>query len=168
MLTNLMLVCNSVRDSVPTCVRTFGVKRRQADKHLLTGDTYFRPCVTTWYETWVCVHVFSLSLAKRAVFWMGGDGEVILLIMFVIFWEQSGQADLCRERHYADHIFIQIYSRVHHFVVKFSKFSLHQAARGHWPLTKILRTFLTPHNYFTAKSIKRWVELSKFSCNQIL
>ena len=29
----------------------------------------------------------------------------------------------CRERRYADHIFIQIYSRKHDFVVKFSKFS---------------------------------------------
>jgi len=29
----------------------------------------------------------------------------------------------CRERRYADHILIQIYSRMHHFAVKFSKFS---------------------------------------------
>ena len=34
----------------------------------------------------------------------------------------------CRERRYADHIFSQIYFRMHHFVVKFSKF-----ARRHWP-----------------------------------
>ena len=39
----------------------------------------------------------------------------------------------CRERRYADHIFIQIYFRMHHFVVKFSKFSLPQAATGRWP-----------------------------------
>ena len=39
----------------------------------------------------------------------------------------------CRERRYADHIFIQIYFRMHHFVVKFSKISSPQAARGHWP-----------------------------------
>jgi len=37
----------------------------------------------------------------------------------------------CRERRYADHIFIQIYFRMHHFVVKFSKISSLQAARGH-------------------------------------
>ena len=37
----------------------------------------------------------------------------------------------CRERRYADHIFIQIHFRMHHFVVKFSKFSSPQAARGH-------------------------------------
>ena len=50
----------------------------------------------------------------------------------------------CRERRYTDHIFIQIYFRMHHFVVKFSKFSSPQAARGHCPpLPKILRTFLT-------------------------
>jgi len=41
------------------------------------------------------------------------------------------RAGTCRERRYADHIFIQIYFRVHHFVIKFSKFSSPQAARGH-------------------------------------
>jgi len=41
------------------------------------------------------------------------------------------RAGRCRERRYADHIFIQIYFRMHHFVVKFSKFSAAQAARGH-------------------------------------
>jgi len=41
------------------------------------------------------------------------------------------KAGRCRERRYADHIFIQIYFRMHHFVVKFSKFSSPQAARGH-------------------------------------
>ena len=35
------------------------------------------------------------------------------------------------ERHHADHIFIQIYFRMHHFVVKFSKFSSSQAAIGY-------------------------------------
>ena len=35
------------------------------------------------------------------------------------------------ERRYADHIFNQMYFRMHHFVVKFSKFSSPQAARGH-------------------------------------
>jgi len=52
------------------------------------------------------------------------------------------RAGRCRERRYADHTFIQTYFRMHHFVVKFSKFSSPQAARGHCPLTKILRTFL--------------------------
>ena len=41
------------------------------------------------------------------------------------------RAGRCRERRYADHIFIQIYFRMHHSVVKFSKFSSPQAARGH-------------------------------------
>ena len=31
-------------------------------------------------------------------------------------------AGRCRERRYADHTFIQIYFRMHHFVVKLSKF----------------------------------------------
>jgi len=30
-------------------------------------------------------------------------------------------AGRCRERRYADHIFIQIYFRMHYFVVNFSK-----------------------------------------------
>ena len=48
------------------------------------------------------------------------------------------RADRCRERRYADHIFIQIYFRMHHFVVKLSKFSSPQAARGHWsPLSNL-------------------------------
>jgi len=41
------------------------------------------------------------------------------------------RAGRCRERRYADHIFIQIYFRMHHFVVEFLKFSSPQAARGH-------------------------------------
>ena len=40
------------------------------------------------------------------------------------------RAGRCRERRYAEHIFIQICFRMHHFVVKFSS---PQAARGHWP-----------------------------------
>jgi len=40
-------------------------------------------------------------------------------------------AGRCRERRYADRIFIQIYFRMHHFVVKISKISSLQAVRGH-------------------------------------
>ena len=44
------------------------------------------------------------------------------------------RAGRCRERRYADHIFIHIYFRMHHFVVNFlKKFSSPQATRGHWP-----------------------------------
>jgi len=46
------------------------------------------------------------------------------------------RAGRCRERHYADHIFIQIYFRMHHFVVKFSQFSLPQAAVSDPPKPK--------------------------------
>jgi len=52
------------------------------------------------------------------------------------------RAGRCRERRYVDHIFIQIYFRMHHFVVKFSK---KFASGGKGALThptKILRTFL--------------------------
>jgi len=41
------------------------------------------------------------------------------------------RAGRCRERRYADHIFSEIYFRMHHFIEKFSKFSSSQAARGH-------------------------------------
>jgi len=44
---------------------------------------------------------------------------------------RATRAGRCRERRYADHIFIQIYFRMHHFIVQFSKFSLPQVARGH-------------------------------------
>jgi len=46
-------------------------------------------------------------------------------------WGWGGSEGRCRERRYADHIFIQIYFRMHHFVVEFSQFSSPQAARGH-------------------------------------
>ena len=54
---------------------------------------------------------------------------------FLCLWYilRAIRAGRCRERRYADHIFIQIYFRMHHFVVKFSKFSSPRAARGHWP-----------------------------------
>ena len=45
-------------------------------------------------------------------------------------------AGRCTERRYADHIFTQIYFKMHQFVLKFSKFSSPQAVRGHWPPTK--------------------------------
>ena len=46
----------------------------------------------------------SENMQKRAV-----------VYVYVILWEQSGQACRCRERRYADHTFIQIYFRMHHF-----------------------------------------------------
>ena len=59
----------------------------------------------------------SENMQKRAAFY-------VYIILRAI------RAGRCRERRYADHIFIQIYFRMHHFV-KFSKFSSPQAARGH-------------------------------------
>jgi len=48
------------------------------------------------------------------------------------------RAGSCRERRYADHIFIHTYFRMHHFVVRFSKFSSpHAGDKGALtPLTK--------------------------------
>ena len=40
------------------------------------------------------------------------------------------RAGRCRERRYADHIFIQINFKLNHFVVKFSNFSSPQATGG--------------------------------------
>ena len=49
----------------------------------------------------------------------------------------------CRERRYADHIFIQIYFKMHHFVVKFFTIFLASCGKGALTfLTKILWTFL--------------------------
>jgi len=42
--------------------------------------------------------------------------------MFMLYFESNHDRQVYRWR-YADHIFIQIYFRMHHFVVKFSKFS---------------------------------------------
>jgi len=59
--------------------------------------------------------------------------------MFMLYFE-SIMAGRCRKRRYADHIFIQIYFRMHHFVVKFS--NCFRLRRQGTPRTKILRTCL--------------------------
>ena len=41
--------------------------------------------------------------------------------MFICYTLRATTAGRCKERRYADHIFIQIYFRMHYFVVKFSK-----------------------------------------------
>jgi len=51
--------------------------------------------------------------------------------MFMLYFESNQSRQVYRERRYADHTFIQIYFRLHHFVVKFSKFSSPKAARVH-------------------------------------
>jgi len=45
--------------------------------------------------------------------------------------EKLKSKNMQRKQFSADHIFIHIYFRMHHFVVKFSKFSSPQVARGH-------------------------------------
>ena len=60
----------------------------------------------------------------------------LCLIVYVIFL-RAIRAGRCIERRYADHILIQIYFRMHHFVVKFSKFSSLHAARGHCHIVAI-------------------------------
>jgi len=57
----------------------------------------------------------SKNMQKRAVFYV-----------YVIL--RAIRAGRCRELRYADYIFIQIYFRMHHFIVKFYS---PLAARGH-------------------------------------
>jgi len=59
----------------------------------------------------------SENMQKRAVFSMGSGSEVMAGV------ENGAMLTT----------FIQIYFRMHHFVVKFSTFSSPQAARGHRP-----------------------------------
>jgi len=51
--------------------------------------------------------------------------------MFMLYFESNQGRQVYRERRYADHTFIQIYFRLHHFVVNFSKFSSPKATRVH-------------------------------------
>jgi len=51
--------------------------------------------------------------------------------MFMLYFESNQGRQVYREWRYADHTFIQIYFRLHHFVVKFSKFSSPKATRVH-------------------------------------
>jgi len=61
--------------------------------------------------------------------------------MFMLFF-RAIRTGRCRERRYADHIFIQTYFRMHHFVVKFHNFLRVRRQGGIDPLTKILRAFV--------------------------
>jgi len=80
-----------------------------------------------WKNGW---KIKKRKYAKRAVFY-------VYILRAII-------AGRCNERRYADHMFIQIglYFRMHHFVVKFSKFSSPGRQGSIDPLTKILQTFL--------------------------
>jgi len=62
--------------------------------------------------------------------------------MFICYILRAIRAGRCRERRYADHTFIQIYFRMHHFVVRFQKFLRLRRQVGIDPLSRILRAFL--------------------------
>ena len=62
--------------------------------------------------------------------------------MFICYILRAIRAGRCRERRYADHTFIQIYFRMHHFVVRFQKFLRLRRQGGIDPLSRILRAFL--------------------------
>ena len=88
--------------------------------------------------------------------------------MFMLYF-RAIRAGRCRERRYADHIFIQMYFRMHHFVVKFSKFSSPQAARGHWLPNQNLAealalfihsSFLPPIFFFSSTLLLSFTSLS--------
>ena len=55
---------------------------------------------------------------------------------------RATRAGRCRERRYADHVFIPMYFRMHRFIVKFLKFSSPRRQGALTPLTRILQTFL--------------------------
>ena len=88
---------------------------------LLISYVYGRPHIgangVSWPPGQMDENVKCQNMQKRQSFLNVGGGE-----------------GRYRERRYADHIFIQMHFRMHHFVAKFSKFSLPRAARGHWPL----------------------------------
>ena len=72
----------------------------------------------------------SENMQKRAVFFC---------LCYILRATRAGR---CKERRCADHIFIKIYFRMHHFVVKFSESFIASGGKGALtPLTKILRTF---------------------------
>jgi len=50
--------------------------------------------------------------------------------LFLYILRRAIRAGSCRERRYADHIFIQLYFRMHHFVVKFSKIFFTLGGKG--------------------------------------
>jgi len=58
------------------------------------------------------------------------------------------RAGRCRERRYADHIFIQIFFRMHHFRSQILKIFFASGGKGALfdPLTKILQTSLSAVN----------------------
>ena len=78
--------------------------------------------LTLWKNEW---KTKKRKHAKRAVFYV-----------YVIFWEQSGQADVENGAMMTTYSF-RYTSQMHHFVVKYSKFSSPQAATwGHWPTNR--------------------------------
>ena len=99
--------------------------------------------LTPWKNGW---KMKKRKHAKRAVFYV-----------YIIFWEQSRQAGV-ENGAMLTTLFIQIYFKTHHFVVKLSQFSSPQAARGIDPLTKILRTFLCNCIYSRAWTVRKLPE----------
>ena len=83
--------------------------------------------------------------------------------LYLCYILRAIRAGRCGERRYADQIFIQIYFRMHHFVVKFLKFSSPQAALT--TLTKILWTLLYPRHLLHGPLVQF---LSKTKCMQVI
>ena len=102
------------------------------------GDDHRRPTVDFYF---VLVSCLSWASAHRGKWGQLTPPEKWMKKQKAKTWKKSIflntlwaiRAGRCRKRRYADHVSIQIYSRMHPFVVEFSKFSSPQAARGHWP-----------------------------------
>ena len=91
------------------------------------------PDCSTVYSRHGCPHI-----GANGVSWKMGEklkSENMQNTACLCYILRAIRAGRHRERRYADHIFLQIglYFRMHHFVVKFSKFSLPQTSRGYWP-----------------------------------
>jgi len=92
-----------VRGWTQTCVKSTCIILSWASAHRGKWGQ-----LTPWKNGW---KIRKRKHAKKSSF---------LCLRYILRAIRAGR---CRERRYADHIFIQIYFRMHHFVVKFSKFS---------------------------------------------
>ena len=112
------LACHKTKQSAPTHTRASSscVHAEYTQTHVkLHGRLHIRAKGVSWKNRW---KIKKRKHAKKSSF---------LCLGYILRAIRAGR---CRERRYTNDIFIQIYFRMHHFVVKFSS---PQAARGHWP-----------------------------------